>query len=82
MSSAATRFEKVKATEFLMLDLNVKALGRCPEALEPAQERRKAPRSRFACFEIDLSTGRLGGEIEFSIEPDNTLRVRRIRHGF
>ena len=89
MPPKADRFDQMKVTEFLLLEIPVKALGRCPRALEPIQKLRKSTdglKIIYACFVVSTNAegtnNPMGGEIEFAQTKNGELKVRRIRYSY
>ena len=87
LPSSATALEKLKAVEFLFLDLKPKSIFECPRGLpdargEKANKQAQLNGIQYVCFEIKLSGQPIKGEIEFWPEADNTFRVRKVRYGF
>ena len=88
MPVGGDKFDQMKMTEFLLLEMPVTDLGHCPAALEAAQTRRQSKfhDSRFACFLVsadkDAKKNPIGGEVEFAANKNGEIKVRRIRYSF
>ncbi len=89
MPPSADRFDQMKVTEFLLLELPVKSLGRCPASLEPIQKLRKSTdglKIVYACFIVTTNAegteGPMGGEVEYAQTKNGELKVRRIRYSY
>ena len=93
MAPNVSEAEERKATEFLLLGLEIKEIGDCPKELESFLEiRQKAPtvkdlkspkNLRHACF-FERGSGKngLSGEIEFQDDANGAPKIRRIRYTY
>lgn len=87
MAPGVSRFDEMKATEFLNLGLKVASIGTCPKSLSPAQDQRRRDTKlalQYACFFVSIENSERGlsGEIEFAPNKKGELKVRRVRYGF
>lgn len=85
MAQGASRFDELKATEFLTLGLKISSIGTCPKTIrEPASTNE----NQYACFFVPVGNANgatergLSGEIEFAKTKNGELKVRRVRYSF
>lgn len=87
MTPDASRFDEMKATEFLNLGLKVSSIGTCPKATKEAHDQRRRETKltlEYACFFVSLENSERGlsGEVEFTPMKNGELKVRRVRYSF